>query len=1059
MVNTMLTKIKNWVQKVPKKIKSFVVGMMAMSMIMPAVLPGITMAASPAFNVHPKDKPTLQVAKRVEGDDIFSTTVNVEPGDQVAFKVYIHNTVEDTVANSTRVIAFIDDGYSTSHTGTATISASNAASVMGAATVTSSQPVALEYVENTTKKWWFTGDNSENVHWLSMPNTILTSGIDIGDVQGCFEYVQYVTYTFNVLAEPSNPANLTLEKTVSTTKSNFTEEISVERDDTVWFNLQVANTGDEAAQNVVVRDVLPEGLTYVNGSTEVQRDQLVDNNVGDGIVTAAGLSIDQILGNNTTVNVRFQASVDNDASDGVKTNTGYAKATGISEISDTARVNVSVEENPDLSIAKTVSLGEDSNNFGENVYTSEDDIVRFRVVVTNNGDVTLEDVRLVDELPSGLEFYQDIEPDNYDVDDLDGSGLQLGNLDPSEDATIYFHARVTTSDERSMTNTARTWADNFADPVEDTAVVHNETESDLTTLSIDKMVAEGENSRDWHESVDVEDNDIVRFRLIVTNEGDNDAQDVEIWDELPSGLNYISNSTYVDGDEWDDDYGIVTSSGVGVGDLDPDEEVEVIFNARVDENNDRTLNNEAFADATNASQVDDDADVVVDNGDDDEPYLSITKSVDDDTVRPGQDIRYTIRVENTGDGDATNVRITDDTPNRIRPYEDSLDIDSDGYVEADDLFDDGVVIDELRPGEEVVIRYDARVDSDATGGMRLTNEAVARDDEGDRAEDDATVVVEEDAAYLNITKTVNRSSVDAGDEVEYTIVVENTGDSDATDLYITDNLPMHLIDYIRGTLEVDGSYITDEDLFDDGVRASRLRPGDEITITYSALVDEEIDDDTTIENMAEVEADDGLQDRDFAHVYVAGGQILEPSVKLTKLVKNETTGEGTFSSSNNANPGNVLVYKITLTNNGDETLTGLRVTDVLPNHMDYLGGTVEVWMNSQELSGDWNALTENGITLPDMDPEDVATITFRAKTDTDIANNTTLVNTTSVTADQDIDTSATASTQFSTVTPVEPTKELPKTGGSDMAVGAFMFVGLSSMVWFVREKMLLGSMM
>lgn len=1063
MVNTMLSKIKNWVQKVPKKVKSFIVGMMAMGMIMPAVLPGVTVAAGPVFNNHPNDRPTLEVTNYTTSPEGYQSSTVVEPGQRVAFRVYIHNNEEGTTAENVVVSSIVTDGFKDAHNGSVTVSASNASSVTGNVSVTSSAPVKLEYVENSTKRWWFTDSTMQYMQYEVMPNTIWNGSIDLGDINGCFQYVQYVTFLADVVAQPANPAQLTLEKKVSTTKSNFVEQVDVERDDTVWFDLQVSNTGDEAAQNVVVRDVLPGGLTYVNGSTEVQRGQLVDDGVGDEIVTAGGLNIGELLGSNTIANVRFQAKVDSDSSEGVKTNTGYTKATSISEISDTAKVNVLVpQDNPGLTIAKTVTKGANGTNFAENVNVVNGDTVRFKLVLSNTGDVRLNNVNVRDNMPAGL---------NYDENSLVINGqessknittenINIGNLETTGDnqsVDIFFNALVEEDSAKVLTNTGRTWADNHSEVSDSATVTVGEVSND-TTLSIAKTVTNGESSRNWSESVNAEDNDIVRFRLIVSNEGSQTAEDLEISDELPSGLNYVSNSTYVDGDRWDDDDGVITSSGISVGDLDEDDDVEVIFNVRVNQDNDRTLTNIGYAQAANADRVDDEARVVVDNGGgDDEPYLTVTKTVDDSTVMPGQEIRYTIRVENTGDAVATNVRITDSTPSRLTPDEDSLEITTDGEVEDDDLFGDGVIIDELQPGDDVVIRYDARVDSDVKSDMTLTNEVVARDDEGDRAEDEATVTVQGETAFLNITKSVNKTSVEAGEEVKYTITVENTGDADATHVRITDNLPMHLIDYIRGTLEIDGSNITEEDLFGDGIEASRLRVGDEIVIKYDAKVDEDIDADTTIENMAEVTADGGLKDRAFAHVNVAGGNILEPSVKLVKMVRNETTGESNFSTSNSANPGNVLVYKITLTNNGSETLTGVKVSDVLPGEITYLGGTVEIWMNSVQLTGEYNALTSGGISLPDMKPNDAVTITFRAKSKTTIANNTTLINTSTVTANQDINTNASARTLFTTVS--VPVQELPKTGGTDAAAGAFMFIGLSSAVWFVREKMLLGSMM
>ncbi|MBU0648281.1 DUF11 domain-containing protein [Patescibacteria group bacterium] len=1216
----MFTKIKNFLGKMPKKARSFVIGMLAMGMLMPAVLPGLASAdiAPPVGPPHFNDNPgelhdTYMVDNRTQDPNNYGKTKVVAPGDIVSLRVYIHNDQPNSVARDTNVSATLDtQNYVQRFSSTGTIYSADAvpSSVSDSVTITANEPVRLQYIDGSTRHYWYDLDGTE--HYEVKPDTVLDGGVNIGNVQGCWEYVRYVIFRVEVQAEPVQPADLDITKNVRNTESQtlFADQTNAEHGDRMEFVIRSSNTGGENANEVRVRDVLPSGLEYVANTTRIRRGQLETpvNDSQDSLFDADGVMVGMIEPDQYA-EVLFMADVDNSAA-GTLTNTGYTSASGIVEISDTARVvveapgepvlaiaktvgvgedtisfsenvevnegdvvrfhldigntggatasevmvqdvlpsgleyidgsterwdvtgnsdvsddivgdgaslgdlvaptdadgavynvdvyfnatvtattagvltntgrtwatsldpvedtaTVSVEDeptDPNLNVEKMVSLGEDSNNFEESVEAEEDGIVRYRVVVSNTGGSTAQNVVLTDELPNGLEYTGEVSPDTYDIDDLESPGLELGDLDPDEEVTVYFHARVTTNDEETLVNVATADADN-ADPDEDRAEVLANRDNDAT-LDIQKTVARGENSRNFYESVEAYEDDIVRFRLIVENDGDNVADDVEIWDELPSGLNYVSNSTIVDDEDWDDDDGVVTSSGIGVGDLDLGEEVEVVFNARVTENDERDLANFGFAAATNAREVDDEATVEVKVNGGDDPYLSIEKSVDDSSVEPGQEIRYTIRVENTGDGDATDVTITDRLPSRIRAYEDTLDINSDGRVEDDDLWGDGVVVDRLEPGETVVIRYDARVDSDATPGADYENTAVARDDEGDRAEDEAVVTVRDDQAYLSITKEVNKTSAATGDRLKYTITVTNTGDEDATNVRITDDFPIRYLEYIEDSMEIDGRYITEDDqyeLFDSsGIRASRLRPDEEIVITFEAEVLKNVNNGTVIDNEAEARADGGLRDDDIATTRIQGGNVQEPSVELIKLVKNITKNDASYSTSTTANPGNVVEYKVTLTNNGDETLSNVRLYDSLPADMNYLGGTAKVWLNGAELGGDWNGLVEsNGIGLPELKPGDVISVYFQVKSKTSIADNTTLVNTirTSIPAMTDIDKSASASVRFETEdVPVPGPKNLPDTG-TETAVGVFMFIGLSSLAWFIKEKLMLARMM
>lgn len=156
----------------------------------------------PVFNTDKQDKPTLQVANISFDQNKYDSYAYVSPGDQVVFKVYIHNNEIGTVAEGTEIFAFVTEGYLSRHVASATILAKNVEMVSGSVVVYSDTPCKLEYVQNTTKRWWFTGKNMEYTQYEVMPNTIFTDGINIGDITGCWEYIQYVTYVFNVVADP-----------------------------------------------------------------------------------------------------------------------------------------------------------------------------------------------------------------------------------------------------------------------------------------------------------------------------------------------------------------------------------------------------------------------------------------------------------------------------------------------------------------------------------------------------------------------------------------------------------------------------------------------------------------------------------------------------------------------------------------------------------------------------------------------------------------------------------------------------------------------------------------
>ncbi len=713
---------------------------------------------------------------------------------------------------------------------------------------------------------------------------------------------------------------------------------------------------------------------------------------------------------------------------------------------------------PQLTIDKQVMNVTNSTSYSNEVSAEENDKVRFRINVANESGDEATGLVLLDNLPSNLEYVDgSTKVDGSSKSDgIIDNGVNLDNLSAGESVSVVFDATVETNSEVRLENVATITAEN-ADSVNDNAYVNVQGGSENPDLAITKTVAEGKNGTDYQERVETENDDYVHFHIVVENNGEDRANEVVVLDDMDSRLEYVDGTLEVDGDDRDNDADDFFDNGINIGYLDTNEDVVITYSAQVNTNSEVDLENEATATADNADSVRDSAYVENAGSGDDESYLYISKSVDQDEVQPGEEVEYTIVVRNTGDGDATNVRITDDLPSRVRYISSSIDVnvDGNGDVEDDDLFGDGVIIDVLEPDDEVTITYDARVDSDAADGARLVNTAVARDDEGDRAEDEATITVANDG-YLQLTKDVDKSNAKAGDTLTYTITVENTGDGDATNLVIIDDLPNY-VSYIDGSMDINGDNVRDydeQDLFESrGIRVSKLSQGDEIEIVFKAKISSSVSNNTTLENLAEVEADNGLNDEDVATTFVGSGGN-NPNIDIVKLVRNDTTG-GSYSSSNTAKPSDVLEYKITLTNTGNTRLTNVRAQDVLPSDISYLGGTVKVWYNNSELSGDYNGITGSGVTLPDMNVGDVVTITFKAKASSSVSGSRT--NTINVTSNLANDT-ASATTRFEGTTTQTTTRNLPDSG-PNISFGFLLFSGMGALTWFIREKYLLGQML
>ncbi len=158
------------------------------------------------------------------------------------------------------------------------------------------------------------------------------------------------------------------------------------------------------------------------------------------------------------------------------------------------------------------------------------------------------------------------------------------------------------------------------------------------------------------------------------------------------------------------------------------------------------------------------------------PVLGMSKSValSNDPVEPGDAITYTLVISNSGDGMATDVRITDTLPVGLV----GSNVDMTQTIAA---------------GDSYTITVSATVAQDVAASSTITNMATFAHASGSGEASAAFTVI--DPPVLGISKSVALTNDPAkpGDAITYTIVISNSGPSDATDVRITDTLPAGLV--------------------------------------------------------------------------------------------------------------------------------------------------------------------------------------------------------------------------------------------------------------------------
>ena len=145
-----------------------------------------------------------------------------------------------------------------------------------------------------------------------LPSSLLTTGTKLGFnaldgvLPGCNEFAGYVTFRFKV-GQP----NFEVTKQVSNIGMNaFAKSVNAKAGAEVEYKIQYKNTGTVQQDNVVIRDVLPEGVSYVAGSTKLASSASNGQYaaVSDNIV-ARGINIGSYAPNGGNAFVKFTAKI------------------------------------------------------------------------------------------------------------------------------------------------------------------------------------------------------------------------------------------------------------------------------------------------------------------------------------------------------------------------------------------------------------------------------------------------------------------------------------------------------------------------------------------------------------------------------------------------------------------------------------------------------------------------------------------------------------------------------------------------------------------------------
>lgn len=202
----------------------------------------------------------------------------IQPGKEYKVRMVVHNNAGENLnlkALNTTVKAAVPDTTGKEATITGFVGADNAQpkQVWDEVKLTSDKNFNLVYVAGSAKIW----NQGYAKNGAALPDSIVTSnGTKIGYetagdgiIPGCFQFLSYVEFT--VKPQVQQTADFTLVKDVRKTGTTaYGQTASVKAGDTVDYRLSFKNTGEATLNNVMIKDALPTGMTYVSGTAKLQ---------------------------------------------------------------------------------------------------------------------------------------------------------------------------------------------------------------------------------------------------------------------------------------------------------------------------------------------------------------------------------------------------------------------------------------------------------------------------------------------------------------------------------------------------------------------------------------------------------------------------------------------------------------------------------------------------------------------------------------------------------------------------------------------------------------------
>ena len=679
----------------------------------------------------------------------------------------------------------------------------------------------------------------------------------------------------NILANTTT-SNLGIVRPIITA-SKTADKTAVVEGEIITYTITATNSG-RADGKAVIKDTIPTGTTFVEGSIKVNNEN-TDYTAED-------------LQNGIEVNVPKQ----NEQGDGKTELVFQVRVNGLESDENDKKELVGVVENKaTVNEIPTEEVKTPVIIFFKNAEQSTvkaGEKILYTITLVNSSEVSGK-VIVKDEAPENTTFVEgSIKVNGVEKAELTEENLKNGiEVEVKENSEVTVTFEVTVNEQNSL---------NDGDIIKNTAYV-NEKSSNETETEFNKPVINSEKIADKTAVVAGEK---LTYTIKVTNTGKADGT-ATVKDEVPTGTEFVEGSIAINGS---------IKSSLTEKDLKEGIEVDV-SKANENEAGTATVSFEVIVKQGTTGMLTNKATVnEIPTDEVKTPVITFSKKAEQSTVKAGERILYTITLVNSSEVSGK-VIVKDEAPENTTFVEGSIKVNGVEKAElTEENLKNGIEV-EVKENSEVTVTFEVTVNeqNSLNDGDIIKNTAYVNEKSSNETE------TEFNKPVINSEKIADKTAVVAGEKLTYTIKVTNTGKADGT-ATVKDEVPTGTT-FVEGSIKVNGvekAELTEKDLKEgievDVPKANENEAGT-ATVSFEVIVKEG----TTgmLTNKATVNE-------------IPTDEVKTPVITFSKKVDKETV-----------KAGERLKYTITLKNTS-EVLGKVTVRDNIPAETTFVDGSIEL---------------------------------------------------------------------------------------------------------------------